>query len=99
MPDIPHIRPLSDLRSNISDISREAHESNEPIFLTKNGRGDMVLMSLDAYEQGLYESEAYLKLKNPGTPAPAGPAKRSNQYNDSPAVARLKKIITKAAAQ
>jgi PHD/YefM family antitoxin component YafN of YafNO toxin-antitoxin module len=32
-------------------------------FLTKNGRGDMVVMSLAAYEQNLFESEIYLKLK------------------------------------
>ena len=63
MPMIPQIRPVSDLRNKFSDISRSVHETNTPVFLTKNGRGDMVVMSLAAYEQNLFESEIYLKLK------------------------------------
>ena len=63
MPIIPKIRPVSDLRNKFSDISRSVHETNTPVFLTKNGRGDMVVMSLEAYEQNLFESEVYLKLK------------------------------------
>ena len=63
MPAIPQIRPVSDLRNKFSDISREVHESNEPVYLTKNGRGDMVVMSLEAYEQNLFQSEIYTKLK------------------------------------
>jgi prevent-host-death family protein len=63
MPAIPNIRPVSDLRNKFSDISRFVHESGAPVFLTKNGRGDMVVMSLEAYEQNLFESEIYLKLK------------------------------------
>jgi len=63
MPVIPKIRPISDLRNNFSDISKAVHESKEPVYLTKNGRGDMVVMSLEAYEQNLFHSEVYLKLK------------------------------------
>jgi len=63
MPAIPNIRPVSDLRNKFSDISRSVHESKAPVYLTKNGRGDMVVMSLEAYEQNLFESEIYLKLK------------------------------------
>jgi prevent-host-death family protein len=63
MPKIPEIRPVSDLRNKFSDISRSVHETKAPVFLTKNGRGDMVVMSLEAYEQNLFESEIYLKLK------------------------------------
>ena len=63
MPAVPKIRPVSDLRNKFSDISTEVHESNLPVFLTKNGRGDMVVMSLEAYEQNLFETEIYLKLK------------------------------------
>jgi len=63
MPIIPEIRPVSDLRNKFSDISRSVHKTNAPLFLTKNGRGDMVVMSLEAYEQNLFESEIYLKLK------------------------------------
>jgi prevent-host-death family protein len=63
MPSIPHIRPVSDLRNKFSEISRQVHDTNEPVYLTKNGRGDMVVMSMETYEQSRYESEVYLKLK------------------------------------
>ena len=60
---MPHIRPVSDLRNNFADISRIVHETVEPVFLTKNGYGDMVVMSMEAYERKLFESEVYFKLK------------------------------------
>lgn len=60
---MPNIRPVSDLRNNFADISRTVHETAEPIFLTKNGYGDMVVMSIEAYERKMFESETYLKLK------------------------------------
>ena len=44
------IRPISDLRNNFTEISRIVHESKEPVFLTKNGYGDMVVMSIEQYE-------------------------------------------------
>lgn len=43
------IRPVSDLRNSYPDVEREVHESG-PVFLTKNGYGSMVVMSLDQYE-------------------------------------------------
>ncbi|NLZ51554.1 MAG: type II toxin-antitoxin system Phd/YefM family antitoxin [Thermoanaerobacteraceae bacterium] len=60
---MPHIRPVSDLRNNFADISRIVHETQEPVFLTKNGYGDMVVLSMEAYERKLFESEIYFKLK------------------------------------
>lgn len=60
---MPHIRPVSDLRNNFADISRIVHETAEPVFLTKNGYGDMVVMSIEAYERKLFECEVYFKLK------------------------------------
>jgi len=60
---MPHIRPVSDLRNNFADISRVVHETSEPVFLTKNGYGDMVVMSIEAYERKLFETEIYFKLK------------------------------------
>ncbi|MFD1416689.1 type II toxin-antitoxin system Phd/YefM family antitoxin [Oceanobacillus jeddahense] len=58
-----NIRPVSDLRNNFTDISRTIHETSEPVFLTKNGYGDMVVMSIEAYERKIFESDIYLKLK------------------------------------
>ncbi|WP_094603879.1 hypothetical protein SPSIL_042930 [Sporomusa silvacetica DSM 10669] len=57
------IRPVSDLRNNFADISRVVHETAEPVFLTKNGYGDMVVMSMEAFERYQFESEVYFKLK------------------------------------
>ena len=57
------IRPVSDLRNNFAEISRDVHETRQPVFLTKNGFGDMVVMSMDAYENLQFESEVYAKLK------------------------------------
>ncbi|CAA7602643.1 Antitoxin Phd_YefM, type II toxin-antitoxin system [Acididesulfobacillus acetoxydans] len=47
---MPNIRPISDLRNNFAEISRIVHVEKEPVFLTKNGYGDMVVMSLEQYE-------------------------------------------------
>jgi len=48
---MPQIRPISDLRNSFTDISRIVHDSSEPIFLTKNGYGDMVVMSVELFEK------------------------------------------------
>ena len=59
---MPQIRPVSDLRNNFTDISKQVHNTQEPVFLTRNGYGDMVVMSIEAYERGHFESEVYQKL-------------------------------------
>ena len=65
---MPQIRPITDLR-NTTEISNLCHAKNEPIFITKNGYGDMVLMSMETYDelisiakvdQAIAESEAEL---------------------------------------
>ena len=62
---MPLIMPIKDLR-NISEISNIAHKSQEPIFITKNGYSDLVIMSNETYDrfarinkvdQSIYESE------------------------------------------
>jgi prevent-host-death family protein len=57
------IRPVSDLRNNFADISKTVHETQQPVFLTKNGFGDMVVMSMEAFEKLQFESEVYIKLQ------------------------------------
>lgn len=57
------IRPVSDLRNNFAEISKIVHETSQPVFLTKNGFGDMVVLSIEAYENLQFESEVYLKLQ------------------------------------
>lgn len=46
---MPIIKPISDLRNKSNEISELAHNTNEPIFITKNGKGDLVVMSMTHY--------------------------------------------------
>lgn len=59
---MPNIRPLTDLRNNTSTLADLAHSENEPIFITKNGHADLVLMSMESYEKSLARLEVYDKL-------------------------------------
>ncbi len=56
------IRPVSDLRNNFAEISKAEHETVQPVFLTKNGYGDMVVLSMETFENLQFESEVYFKL-------------------------------------
>ena len=58
---MPQIRPIKDLR-NTTEISELCHQYNEPIFITKNGYGDLVVMSIQTYEKSLAKLELYQKL-------------------------------------
>ena len=58
---MPQIRPIRDLK-NTTEISNLCHEVREPIFITKNGYGDMVIMSMEAYEKTIYMNSVYDKL-------------------------------------
>ena len=60
---MPNIRPVSDLRNHFAEITREAQLSGEPVFLTKNGVGSLVVMSMESYEQNRYDSMVYDKLR------------------------------------
>ena len=46
---MPQIRPITDLR-NTTEISELCHARREPVFITKNGYGDLVVMSMETYE-------------------------------------------------
>jgi len=56
------IRPVSDLRNNFAEISKTVHETAQPVFLTKNGYGDMVVLSMESFSNMQFESEIYYKL-------------------------------------
>lgn len=49
---MPQIRPITDLR-NTTEISELCHAKREPLFITKNGYGDLVVMSMETYEEML----------------------------------------------
>lgn len=45
------IRSTSELRTNYKEISNYCHESKEPVYITKNGHGDLVVLDIDIYEE------------------------------------------------
>lgn len=59
---MPTIRPISDLRNNFNLISEIAHHEGEPVFITKNGQSDLVVMSHATYERQQALIELYQKL-------------------------------------
>ncbi len=59
---MPIIKPISDLRNKANEISKLVHTSQEPIFITKNGEGNMVVMSMAHYAQMLKKIDLLTKL-------------------------------------
>lgn len=56
------IKPSATIRQNYNEISNLAKETGEPIFLTKNGEGDLVVMNIDAYDQYTHQLELRERL-------------------------------------
>jgi len=59
---MPIIKPISDLRNKANKISELAHKSDEPIFITRNGVGDMVVMSMAQYSKIQLKLDLFSKL-------------------------------------
>lgn len=60
---MPNIKSSTDLRNNYNEISSFCHETQEPLFITKNGRGDLVVMSIDLYNRFMAKYELYQLLE------------------------------------
>ncbi|MDR1000768.1 MAG: type II toxin-antitoxin system Phd/YefM family antitoxin [Clostridiales bacterium] len=58
---MPQIIPIKDLK-NTSEISELCRNAGEPIFVTKNGYGDMVIMSMETYEKNMLLQDVFTKL-------------------------------------
>ncbi len=60
---MPTIRPSADLRNSYNEISEFCHKYSEPVFITKNGKGDLAVMSIELYEalKGKFELYAILE--------------------------------------
>jgi prevent-host-death family protein len=74
---MPIIKPISDLRNKANSLSELVHKSNEPVFITKNGEGDMVLMSLAHYGKMERRLELSEKLAAAEAQVAAGDSGRS----------------------
>lgn len=59
---MPQMIPIKDLK-NTSEISDMCHKSDEPIYITKNGYGDMVIMSMESYENTMRRLTIYRDLE------------------------------------
>lgn len=59
---MPQIIPIRDLK-NTSALSELCRNTNEPVFITKNGYGDMVIMSMETYERTMFANDIYRKLE------------------------------------
>lgn len=57
-----NIKSSTDLRNNYNEISSFCHESKEPVFITKNGRGDLAVMSIDLFNKIMGRYELYRLL-------------------------------------
>ena len=60
---MPMIKSSADLRNGYNEISAICHEYPEPVFITKNGKGDLAVMSIEAYERLVGRFELYTKLQ------------------------------------
>ncbi|XID94592.1 type II toxin-antitoxin system Phd/YefM family antitoxin [Paenibacillaceae bacterium WGS1546] len=59
---MPTIRPSSDLRNKYNEISEFCHKYAEPVYITKNGQGDLAVMSIETYEKLIGKFELYKLL-------------------------------------
>ena len=60
---MPQIRPSSDLRNSYNEISAFCHQYGEPVYITKNGTGDLAMMSIETYERLVGKFELYSLLE------------------------------------
>jgi len=75
---MPRIIPIRDLK-NTGEISKLCHELNEPIYITKNGYGDMVIMSISMFEEKMFMQEVYNKLAESEADVVAGRTKDAKE--------------------
>jgi PHD/YefM family antitoxin component YafN of YafNO toxin-antitoxin module len=61
---MPTIRKSADLRNAYSEISEFCHKYREPVFITKNGNGDLAVMSIETYEELTGKLELYKLLQD-----------------------------------
>ena len=60
---MPTIRPSADLRNKYNEITEFCHRHKEPVFITRNGKGDLAVMSIETYEMLLGKADLYKKIE------------------------------------
>lgn len=84
-----YIRPSTALRNEYNDIAEQCRRTDSPVFLTKNGEGDLVVMSIEHYQR----REEELDLREKLLRAEAERLNGAAVYSIAEADARLKEII------
>ncbi len=74
---MPEIRPSAALRNSYNEISKFCHQYGEPVYITKNGEGDLAVLSIEAYEKLVGKFELYKLLLEGENAVSAGKAKKA----------------------
>ena len=90
---MPVICPVSDLETRLSEITKVIHEMDEPVFLTNNGYGDMVVMSMNSWEEMNFENEIYQKLVEAQAEAESNPLRLSHNEIFNPLRQKINNYI------
>lgn len=77
---MPSIRPSSELRNNYNEISAFCHQYGEPVYITKNGTGDLAVLSIEAYERLAGRFELYALLEKGLEDIQAGRGMPADQF-------------------
>lgn len=80
---MPNIRPSSELRNNYNEISAFCHKYGEPVYITKNGAGDLAVLSIEAYERLVGKFELYTLLEQEMEDVRDGDGKPAEQVFDT----------------
>ena len=83
------IKPSTALRNDYGKISAMAHETEEPIYITKNGEGDLVVMSIEAFEL----REETIRLRAKLEEAERSLARGEPTYTSEEILARVERVI------
>ena len=76
---MPKIRSSTDLRNNYNEISNFCNESREPVYITKNGQGDLAVMSIETYEALTGKLDLYRLLDEGRTAVAEGKKRQLNE--------------------
>lgn len=79
---MPNIKPSSALRNNYNEISAFCHQYGEPVYITKNGAGDLAVLSIEAYERLAGRHELYTLLEHGLEDVRAGRGEPAEQVFD-----------------
>lgn len=79
---MPNIKPSADLRNNYNEISEFCHKTEEPVFITKNGKGDLAVMSIASYEKLCGKYELYRLLEEGLSDAKSGKVRSAREVLD-----------------